>query len=152
MRNSVILMLLAIATLVIGGGIESLLPKCAGVGLPVLLTAVHFAALRRNLAAACLFAVAAGAVEDAVAWLPAMTSASYFLAFALFTGWAKMSRLAVAVAYFAYQAWLGIWVAGCGSSVMLRMLLAIPFALLAELVVGGVLSAIDRGVAIDEIG
>ena len=67
---------LAFATIALfaGAAAEELLPKAVGVGVPVLLSLSLYADCRWPSARAVLFAVAAGAMEDAVCSLPAATS------------------------------------------------------------------------------
>ena len=78
MGNSLLQFVFALGVLCLGGAAEDMLPKVAGVGFPVLLSAVLVMATRRPIVPAVLFAVAAGACEDALSSLPLMTSPSTF--------------------------------------------------------------------------
>ena len=79
MRNSFLALAFSLVVLCLGAGAEELLPKALGVGFPVLLMAAQVVAVRWSLAAAMVFAVAAGGLEDALSSLPPMTSVSFFL-------------------------------------------------------------------------
>ena len=80
MKSNVVQLVLALMALVLGGAAEELLPKVAGIGFPVLLAAALFFAVRRGTAEAVVFALAAGALEDALSALPPGTSPVFFLA------------------------------------------------------------------------
>ena len=67
MRNSFLALAFSLAVLCLGAGAEELLPKVLGVGFPVLLMAAQVLAVRWSLAAAMVFAVAAGGVITASA-------------------------------------------------------------------------------------
>ena len=142
----------SLLVLVFGAGAETLLPKLLGVGFPVLMTAVQFTAARRPAVAAALFAVAAGAMEDALSTLPPATSVSYFLALASLVRWSGMPRAATLFTYPVYQVWVSVWTSGFGGGVFGRVLAAIPVGLATALVVGAVLGLMERKAAIDEQG
>ena len=78
-----------------GAGAEVLLPKVLGVGFPVLMTAVQFFAVRRPAVSVAMFAIAAGAMEDALSALPPVTSVSYFLGLAALVRWSGMPRASI---------------------------------------------------------
>ena len=80
MKTDFIKLVLALIVLVIGGAAEEILPKVAGVGWPVLMASSLFFAMRRGVPEMVMFAIAAGAFEDALCSLPAATSSSFFLA------------------------------------------------------------------------
>lgn len=154
----------ALLVLVAGASAEEMLPKFLGVGFPVLLAAVqHFSAPvrepcgvqgagSRGAEGPCLFALAAGAVEDALCSLPAMTSVSYFLAVGLLTRKIGFSRMLAAVSYPVYQVWLAIWVGALGGGVFNRILLAMPIGLATAFAAGEVLSFFERKSAVYEQG
>ena len=152
MANDIVVLVFSLIVLVSGAGAEVLLPKLLGVGFPVLLTAVQFMAVRRSALAAVLFAMAAGAMEDALSALPPATSVSYFLALAALIRWSGMPRAATLFTYPVYQAWVFIWTSGPGGDVFGRVLAALPAGLVTALAVGAVLDRMERGAAIDEQG
>ena len=152
MRNSPLIFVFSVLTLVIGAALEEIFPKVADVGFPVLLVAVQFMAARRPAFAAAVFAVAAGAMEDAVSSLPVMTSVSYFLAVGLLTRKIGFSRMLAAVSYPVYQVWLAIWVGALGGGVFNRILLAMPIGLATAFAAGEVLSFFERKSAVYEQG
>lgn len=138
MKNSLVHLAFAVLVLFVGAAVEELLPKCGGVGVPVLLTAVFFNATRGRLSYVVSFALAAGALEDALGALPPAASVSFFLLAALFQRWRALSLWIVAVAYPAYHLWLWLWASGVGS-VLARVATAVPFGALSAVVVGAVL-------------
>lgn len=152
MRNSALHLVFAVLTLVLGAAAEELLPKMLGVGFPVLLAAVQFMAVRRPALAAALFAIAAGAVEDAISSLPVMTGASFFLPLAFLTRWSGLPRGVALLSYPLFQLWLGIWVPGLQGNVFHRILMAVPVAVATAWAVGAVLVWAERGAALDEEG
>lgn len=139
-------------TLLLGGAAEELLPKVAGMGLPVLLAAVQILAYRRATAVAMLFALAAGGLEDALSSLPVMLSASYFLLVAAVTRWTELPRAAILLTYPGYQVWLEVWTNGFGGGVFYRILLAIPMGIVTVVAVGALLIWAEGKAAIDEAG
>jgi hypothetical protein len=142
--------ILSILTLVIGAGMEELLPKYFGVGAPILLCAVMVFASRRSASRAALFAIAAGAVEDSISSLPAMTSVSYFLIVASLAHWSKLPRCMAIFAFSGYQAWLYAWVGGLQGGVFGRMLFSLPVGLITVVAADWVLLWAERKAAIDE--
>ena len=99
-----------------------------------------------------MFAIAAGALEDALSALPPATSVSYFLGLAALVRWAGMPRVATLLTYPAYQVWLFVWTSGLGGEVFGRVLLALPVGLVTAIAVGLVLGWIERKAAMDELG
>ena len=152
MANDVVTFAFAAVALVLGAGAETLLPKFLGVGFPVLLTTVQFMAARRTAVAAVIFALAAGAMEDALSALPAATSASFFLLLASLVRWSGMPRAATLLTYPAYQMWIYVWTDRAGGGVFSRVLLALPVGLATALAVGAVLIWAERKAAVDEQG
>lgn len=150
MRNSLLHLVFSIMLLVVGAAVEDLSPKFCGVGLPVLLVAVQVMAARRTALAMALFAVAAGAVEDSISSLPAMTSASYFLVVAVLVRWSGLPRGTIVLTYPFYQLWLKLWVSGLAGNIFHRVLVALPVGLVAAFAVGAVLIGLERGAALDE--
>ena len=83
MKTEVVQFVFAALVLVFGGAAEELLPKVLGVGFPVLLSATLLVSARASAPAALLFALAAGALEDALCGLPAATGIGFFTLAAL---------------------------------------------------------------------
>ena len=152
MANDVVTFAFAAVARVLGAGAETLLPKFLGVGFPVLLTTVQFMAARRTAVAAVVFALAAGAMEDALSALPAATSASFFLLLASLVRWSGMPRAATLLTYPAYQMWIYVWTDRAGGGVFSRVLLALPVGFATALAVGAVLVWAERKAAVDEQG
>lgn len=152
MLGNVVQLLSSVLVLVVGAGLEELLPKVLGVGFPVLLTSVQFAAFRRPLPSLVVTAIAAGAMEDALSSLAPMTSISYFLIVALFTRMLEIPRMATALTYPCYQIWLAIWTSGVGGGVFGRVLVAFPIGLVTAFAVSAALGLLERKAAIDEQG
>ena len=152
MANDLVVFVLSLAVLVLGAGAETLLPKMLGVGFPVLMTAVQFIAVRRSAVAMVLFAIAAGAMEDALCALPPATSASFFLALAAFVRWSGTPLAATLFTYPAYQAWLFVWTSSPGGGFFGRVLLALPVGIVTALAVGAALGWAERKAAVDEQG
>ena len=67
-KNEVIQLVIALMALCIGGAAEELLPKIAGVGFPFLMASSVFMAMSLHTSATVMFAVAAGAIEEAPAF------------------------------------------------------------------------------------
>ena len=142
----------SVLVLVLGAGAEVVLPKALGVGFPVLMSAVQFSAARRPAVPAAVFAIAAGAMEDALSVLPPLTSVSYFLGLAAFVRWSGIPRLAMLFAYPAYQVWLSVWTSAPGGEVFGRVLLALPVGLAAAVAAWLVLGWVERKAAMHEQG
>lgn len=151
-KNSAIQFSLVFLVAVLGAVAEELLPKFLGVGFPLLLTAVQYFAVRRPAAVMVVFAIVAGAMEDAVSSLPVMTSVSYFLAVAILARWTDLPRFATVFTYPAYHLWLWVWVSFLEGSVFIRMVLALPVGVVTALATGFVLSWLEEKAAVDEQG
>ena len=139
----------AALVLVFGGAAEELLPKVLGVGFPVLLAAALFLSARRSLPSALLFAVAAGALEDALCGLPAVTSIGFFTLAALACRLPWTSWTGAALAFPLYQAWLWLWLPALNGSIFNRLLLAFPFGAVTAVATGFVLVWLERKAVID---
>ena len=151
MLGDVVQLLAGVLVLFLGAALEEMLPKILGVGFPVLLVAVQFLAFRGGRGAV-LFALSAGALEDALSGLAPMTSVSYFLIVASFARWSGLPRLAAAFTYPGYQVWLAVWTVGMGGNVYARTLMAFPIGLVTAFAVGAALTLLFRKAAIDEQG
>lgn len=151
-RSDLLRVVFAAISLVLGAGAEELLPKIIGVGVPILLTVLHFYALRSPIALTVIFAIAAGAIEDALSSLPPMTSVSFFLMVALVVRWMRIHLVATAMIYSFYQVWLAIWMIGMGSGAFSRIFIAIPLGAMTGCLIGWILDTATRKAAIDEQG
>ena len=148
MRSNFLSLVFAVVVLCIGAGVEEMLPKFLGVGVPALLAASLVMSVRRPVEAV-LFAIAAGAAEDAISSLPAMTSVSFFLMAAAVV---RKAGLASLLMYPAYQAWLFVWTSSPGGGFFGRVLLALPVGIVTALAVGAALGWAERKAAVDEQG
>ena len=139
--------------LLFGAALEELLPKFFGVGFPVLLVAVQLAAFGRlPISLAVVLAVAAGALEDALSGLPAMTTASYLVLVVALVRNFGFPCAAAALTYPCYQLWLSIWEGGLGGGIYVRLLLSLPVGLLTAAAVGIAVTWLNGKAAIDEQG
>lgn len=152
MKNGNLHFLFAVLALVLGAAAEELLPKPAGVGFPVLLAAVQFMAVRRAPFEMALFAIAAGAAEDAVSSLPVMTSVSFCLSVAVATRWLGFPRGMIALSYPLYQFWLRLWGVGLADNIFDRLLVSVPVGVVTALAVAAVLSCTERRISLDAEG
>lgn len=134
----------------IGGVAEETLPKFLGVGFPVLLALTHLVSSRSS--AAVLFAIAAGAMEDALCSLPLMTSVSYFMVVMVLVRRSELPLSAIAATYPGYQLWLLLWTSLPGGGVFWRMLLALPIGLLTMFVTAVLFTWLERRSAINGQG
>lgn len=150
MRNDILQLLFALLTLIFGAGCEDLLPSFCGVGFPILLVAVQYFAVRASMPVALLFAIAAGAAEDALSGLAPMTSVSYFLLVSVLSRRLDLPFALTALSAPCYQLWLAIWTSGL--NVFTRILLAFPIGLATALVVVWTLETVSRKAALDERG
>ena len=80
MKKDFVHLVYMLIVLVVAGAMEELVPKIFNVGLPVLLSAAAYSALRRTPVEALLFALAAGGMEDSLSSLPFATSIGFFVA------------------------------------------------------------------------
>ena len=152
MKSEAVQFLSALIALVVAGAAEDLLPKVAGVGFPVLMAASVFMAMRRSAPAGVMFALAAGAVEDALSGLPPATSSSFFLAVAALARWSDFPHGALVMAYPVYQVWVWMWMAGLNGSVFGRAIVAVPAGLVTALATWTALAWMERGAAAGEPG
>lgn len=149
-KNDLVHFVIALFAIVACCAAEELLPKVSGVGVPLLMAASAYMAMRRRVLHAVLFTVAAGAAEDALCALPPATSSSFFLAVAVLARWSEFPRGALVLAYPLYQAWLKLWTAGAHGSVYLRSLAAVPAGILAALAIWPAMAWTERRAAADE--
>jgi hypothetical protein len=110
---------------------------------------VYFAS-RRPAPQAVVFAIAAGAVEDAISSLPAMTSVSYFLVAASLARWSGLPRCMAGFAFCGYQAWLCAWAGALQGGIFGRMLVSLPVGFATAVVTGIALAWAGGKAAVDE--
>lgn len=150
MNNNLVHLVLGLLVVTVLGAAEELAPKVLGVGFPFLLAAVQYAAARRPVPAFVVFALAAGAFEDALSDLPPMTSVSFFLATAALVHWCDLPRTAILLTFPIYQLWLAVWLPSLGGGIFSRILLSVPFGLVTALVTTALLALVERKAALDE--
>jgi len=136
--------------LVLGAGLEELLPKFLGVGFPVLLAAVQARSVGGGLPMVLVLAVVAGALEDALSSLPFLASVGFFILAALAVRRVGWPRLAIVLTYPCYQVWLALWTSGAGAGIFGRLLLSLPIGGLTACVVGTGIAWLGRRGAVDE--
>lgn len=151
-RNSLLELAFLLVLLCLGASAEELLPKLLGVGFPVLLVLCQIVAVRRPLAMAVLFAVAAGGMEDSLSALPHMTSVSFYLLAVALARRADIPLAASALTYPAYQIWLSAWTGELGGGVFARILLALPAGVVTAFATGWLFLAAERRSALGEQG
>lgn len=149
MKNDLVQFAAFLLVLIVGAAAEELLPHFLGVGFPCLLAALLVLAPRLKPVNLIVFALAAGAMEDALAVLPPATSVSFFLAAAAVGRASLFPRATAVLAYSAYQLWISVWVRSPEGSLALRMLLAVPIGLLTLTAVEALLKALGRRAAIE---
>ncbi|MGN0854660.1 MAG: hypothetical protein ACI4R9_03960 [Kiritimatiellia bacterium] len=149
MKNELVHFAFAALVLVFGGAVEELLPKALGAGFPVLLSAALVMTARRGAVEALVFAVAAGALEDALSGLPAATSIGFFTLAALVgrIPWAVPPGMVVVFPL--YQLWLWIWMPSLNGSIFSRLLLAFPFGGAALVGTAAVMIWLERKAVLD---
>lgn len=150
MKNNLTLILLSWIAIVFGCAAEELLPKVAGVGFPVLMSAVVAAAPRREWFSLVVFAVAAGGAEDAVSSLPVMTSPVFFLAVAALVRRWELPAGAGGAFYPLYQVWLALWPSGVEGPLFVKILTALPLGAVTLWATGSVGRWLERKAAADE--
>ncbi|MCR5413163.1 MAG: hypothetical protein K6F50_00350 [Kiritimatiellae bacterium] len=151
MKRDFIQLAIAFFTLAVGGAAEELLPRLLSVGIPVLLSASAYFAVRRAPVAGMLFALAAGAAEDALCALPYAVSIAFFAAVAALMRGFKLPLACAAPAYVVYQLWLWIWLGqDLPGNIFARMFAALPVGAATLLAVHLVLSWVDGKAAVDE--
>ena len=150
MKSEFTRLLLGLLVLIAGGAAEDLLPKVFGAGLPLLLALAVMVATRWTALETVLFAVTAGALEDALSGLPPAMSVSFFLAAAVLSRQAVMPRSVTVLSYAAYQLWLSLWLSLPVSVLFSRMLLAVPLGLVAMAAAELSLRYLERKAAVDE--
>ena len=148
MRSDLLQLVFLFLALAAGAGCEELLPKVLGIGCPVLLTLTLLQSVRGSRTTAVAFAVAAGALEDALCSLTPMVSVSYFLMAAALVRRTGHPAVFVLLAYPAYQLWLVLWTAHL--NVFSRVLLSVPVGGLTAACVAFLFSSCLRKAGLDE--
>jgi len=137
--------------LVLGAGLEELLPKVLGVGFPLLLTAVQaLSVVIGSFPVVFVLAVVAGALEDALSSLPFLASVSYFIIVALSVRVIGMPRFSVVLTYPCYLLWLALWTSGSGVGIFSRLLMSLPVGGITAFVIGTVVAWVGGKGAVDE--
>ena len=152
MRTELARLVFSAMVLVFGAAVEESLPKVLGVGFPVLLSSVLFMAVRGDRMPSIAFAIAAGAMEDALSALPPMTSVSFFLAAALLSRGLPFPRELAVLVNPVYQVWLALWVGSIGSGVFGRVLLSLPIGWATVFAVRAALGWVAGKAAVNEQG
>ncbi len=150
MKNNFLHLIFELLILLIGTGLEVILPKLVGVGFPILLFAVAFVASRHSLPLVVVFAIVAGMIEDSISFMPFMTSISFYLIIAAISRWANVSSMIVFIVYPMYQIWMMFWVQGISGKIFVRVMAAMPIGLVTALVLGWLLLAIERKAALGD--
>lgn len=151
-KNKRLHFLFSILVLILASTLEDVLPRIFGVGFPILLMVTLSFAVKKPMTLAVIFAVAAGASEDAISSLPMMTSVSFFVVMALLTRWAKAPILMSILGCALYQFWIMVWLVNIGGNVFVRSLAAIPISGLTILLILPILRLVEKGVALNEEG
>ena len=149
-KNEVFQLIFELMTLVLGSAAEEMLPKFAGIGIPVLLAAVQYSAVDRPLGASLLFAFMAGVFEDAICSLPFGASVSYFLFLSVLVRFADLPRTAALLIYPAYQMYLLVWVPSLQGNIFIRLLASIPVGVLTVFFVVVLLTFLEKKFALNE--
>jgi len=136
--------------LVLGAGLEELLPKFLGVGFPILLTGVQALAVGGGLPMAVILAIVAGALEDALSSLPFLASVGYFVLVAVAVRRLGFPRLSAVLTYPCWQLWIALWTGGADSGIFGRLLLSLPVGGLTACVIGTGVAWLRRKGAVDE--
>ena len=149
MKTEIVKFVFAALVLVFGGAAEELLPKVLGVGFPVLLSATLLVSARASASAALLFALAAGALEDALCGLPVATGIGFFTLAAIACRAPVLQLPALGLGYPLFQAWLWLWLPALKGSVFIRILLSLPLGALTAVATGLVLGWLERKAVLD---
>lgn len=152
MSSSVVRLIFALLTFLLGAAAEELLPKMLSVGFPVLLASTIYFAPRKSIALPVLFALAAGGAEDSLSSLPYFTSASYFLLAAAVIHLTGLPYVLAPLVFPVYQLWLCLWAPDLSGSVFTRFLAAFPIGIITIAAVAYILEHAARKAAIDEEG
>lgn len=150
MKNELLTFLAILFAVIIGGAAEELLPKFAGVGVPVLLSICLVGATGKSVFASGVLALASGVFEDALCGLPFFLSASYFLAGAALMRFGGVSRALAVLVYPCYQLWLAVWLKGLSGGIWGRLIVSVPIGCATFCVVWAASTVFTRRYLIDE--
>ena len=154
MKDDAVNLAIAVISFTMFGAAEELAAHPFGIGFPFLMMAAVYFADRRTALHAILFAVAAGAGEDALSGLAPLTSATFFAIAAAFVRSSRRyfpsAHFAAVAAYPVYQIWLWMWYPAIGGGVFMRILAAFALSLPAYVAVTLALRALERKGAVDE--
>ncbi len=151
MKKDFVNIAIALMALIFCGAGEELLPKALGAGVPLLLSAAMYFAVRRSQFESLAFAVAAGLVEDSLSSLPFATSTAFFVAAAAVMRAFKLPLAAALASAPAYQLWIWVWLGPrMAGSVFMRFAAALPTGAAALLAVASILLWLDGKAAVDE--
>ena len=148
--RDVVQIALTALVVVLGASAEELLPKACGVGFPILLAAVPAMAERCTKTEGMAFAVLAGAMEEALSFVPPMAGVSFFLGVAALARHCGSRGALMVLAYPVYQIWLSVWFVSIGGGVFVRLLLAFPMGCLTMVLVRLAVSWLCGKAAVDE--
>ena len=144
MKRDAVEIVAATLAIVLCAACEEMLPKFLGAGAPFLLMAAIFWAARRSSMSAIIFAIAAGAAEDAISALPFAASITFFALLAAFVLKTSFVWSVFALAYPAYQLWLGMWCGQPADGIFSRFLVSLPVGMLTAGAVFATLSWMER--------
>lgn len=147
MKGNVVQFVFILLSLVVGAALEDMLPAVGPVGFPILLGTSLFFAVTTRPPVWILAALSAGALEEAVASLPAATAIVFFAAAALAVRFLREPVLWAVVLYPAYQVWLGTIIGGSGA--FGRVIVSIPVGAVVMVLVYAALSRIWRKAGAD---
>lgn len=149
MKNDLVRVVLAFAALFVGAALEDLLPVVAGVGFPVLLGLVIFAAMEWPTAVWIPVALAGGALEEALSGLPVGTGTAFFMALGTLVGWTRAPYACMLFAFPVYELWLGVWMEDLNGSIFVRTLLAFPAGAVTCFLAAATMSWMQRKAGVD---
>ena len=138
--------------LIIGATFEELLPKPFNTGWPILLSIVQYTTCRRSIVFSLLFAISAGAFEDALGNMPFLTSIGYFALVVVVMKWVDMPRGLIVLTFPVYQLWLWLWLGERIANLPLRLWWSLPVGLITAVLVTLVLDIVNKKAAADEQG
>lgn len=142
MKSDIVQFAFIILSLVVCAALEDMLPAIGPVGVPMLLSLTLFLATVTRSPEWILSAIAAGALEESIASLPAATAIVFFAAAALAVRFFREPVLWSVILYPAYQIWLGIIIGGSGA--FGRVIVSIPVGAVVMLLLYAALVRIWR--------
>lgn len=134
MKGEIVQFAFVLIVLVASAAAEEVAPAFAGVGLPLLLAFVLALSPRIGVVPGVMTAVAAGAFEDALAFLPPMTSVCFFVIAALLSRREGVPRPCLVAAFPAFELWAGMCASGPVGDLFARAFVAVPLGAVALVV------------------